>query len=87
MITQKPRKTWDEEIREITAMRKAPTGKFRVLGVDSFTNPPFGEPFVLCDCETKEAAISMATAHGGPAIPHYVYDETGKYIFGVGTPS
>ncbi len=80
-------KTWDEQVQEIQEMRKAPPGKFRVLGVDSFSNPPLGELFVLCDCDTKDAAIAMATAHGGPMNPHCVYDQDGSYVFGAGSAS
>ena len=71
---------------QITEMRKAPAGKFRVLGVDAFANPPLGEPFVLADCDDKETAVQMAKSHGGPFNPHYVYDSDGKYIFGSGRP-
>ena len=79
--------TWDEQVKEIVEMQKAPPGKFRVLGVDSFANPPLGEPFVLCDCADRETAIQMARSHGGPFNPHYVYDENGTFIFDAGSKS
>jgi len=77
--------TFEEQINEILTMQKAPPGKFRALGVDSFANPPLGEPYVLCDCADKETAIQMAKNHGGPFNPHCVYDEAGAYIFGAGS--
>jgi hypothetical protein len=76
--------TFQEQVEEITAMQKAPPGKFRVLCVDTFPNPPIGDPFVLADCDTKQVAIDMAKAHGSADQPAYVYDDAGKYIFGAG---
>jgi hypothetical protein len=63
-----------------------PPGKFRVLGVDTFVNPPYGEPYVLADCDDKEEAIKMASAHGRPLESVYVYDGAGNYLFGSGKP-
>jgi hypothetical protein len=70
----------DISIQEVLAMQKAPPGKYRVLLVDTFANPPYGDPCVLADCDDKEAAVKLATAHGGPMLPCYVYDETGNCL-------
>ena len=56
--------------------------KFRVLSVDTFANPPYGDPAVLADCDTKEDAIKLATAHGRKMEACYVCDSAGKYLFG-----
>jgi hypothetical protein len=71
----------DLEITKILEMQKAPAGKFRVLCVDTFANPPYGEPFVLADCDDKEAAITLAKAHGAPMQPAYVYDSDSKCVY------
>ena len=72
--------TFEEEVAAILEMQKAPPGKFRVLCVDSFSNPPLGEPFVLADCDNKEAAREMAKAHRSEFQEACVYDENGHYI-------
>jgi hypothetical protein len=76
--------TFAEQIEEIVAMQKAPPGRFRVLVVDSFSNPPFGEPFVIADCDDKDTATKLAMAHGSNFQPTYVYDDQGGYLFGAG---
>ena len=61
-------------------MQKAPTGKYRVLCVDTFSNPPLGDAFVLADCDTKDAAIAMAKAHATDFQPAYIYDDKGRFL-------
>ena len=68
------------EIENVLRMQKAPPGKYRVLLVDTFANPPYGDPCVLADCDSKEAAIKLATAHGRSMEPAYVYDENGRLL-------
>ncbi len=36
-------------IKEALAIQKGPPGKFRVLCVDTWEEPPVGDPFVLAD--------------------------------------
>lgn len=62
----------------------APPGKFRVLGVDTFEGP-FAD-YIIADCDDKETAIKLATAHGGEMSPVYVYDELGRFLFSAGRP-
>ena len=78
--------TFEEQVGEIVAMQKAPPGKFRVLGVDTFANPPLGEPYVIGDCDDKKTAIKLASAQGGLMNPVYVYDSEGRFVFGAGRP-
>jgi hypothetical protein len=64
--------------------RKAPPGKFRVLGVDTFEGP--FEDYLIADCDTKEKAIDLAKKHGADMNPTYVYDSAGKLLFNAGKP-
>ena len=59
---------------------KAPAGKFRVLGVDTFSGP--FEDYLIADCDSKETAIQLAEAHGGEMTR--VYDDSGKFLFAAG---
>ena len=51
--------------------RKAPHGKFRVSGVDTFAGP--FEDYLIADCDSKETAIELAKEHGG--IKHEADEE------------
>lgn len=56
----------------------APSGKFRVLGVDTFEGP--FEDFLIADCDDKETAINLAKSHTAEMQPCYVYDDAGKLV-------
>lgn len=60
---------------------KAPEGKFRVIGVDTFD----GTDWIYGDYDTKEAAIKLANEKGGTMLKTHVYDDQGKHIHGAGT--
>jgi hypothetical protein len=60
---------------------KAPKGKFRVVGVDTFD----GTDWVDGDYDTKEDAFEAAKKAGGTMLKTHVYDDTGKHIFEAGT--
>lgn len=62
----------------------APTGKYRLVGVDCFVGP--FEDYLVGDFDNREDAIKVATAHGGKMKPHYVYDDEGKLVFSAGKP-
>jgi len=64
--------------------QKAPPGKFRVLGVDTFSGP--FEDYLIADCDSKETAIALAKKHGGSMNPTYVYDWEGDMLFTAGKP-
>lgn len=65
----------------MTRIFKAPKGKFRVIGVDTFSH----EDWVQGDFDTKDAALACADAHGGEMTKMHVYDATGKHIGEAGT--
>lgn len=75
--------TFSKQVAAILEMQKAPSGKFRVLGVDLFTNAPLGDSFVIADCDDEESAFKMARAHGTESQPAYVYNANGKYLYGI----
>lgn len=54
---------------------KAPKGKFRVVGVDTFEGPR--ADYLIGDYDTQEEAEAMATKRGGVMNPTYVYDDKG----------
>jgi hypothetical protein len=60
---------------------KAPTGKFRVIGVDTFD----GTDWVYGDFNTKEEAIELANKKGRIMLKTHVYDDQGKHIHEAGT--
>jgi hypothetical protein len=62
----------------------APSGRFRLVGVDTFRGP-FCD-FLAGDFDNREDAIAEATARAGRLQPFYVYDDTGKLVFSVGRP-
>lgn len=61
--------------------RKAPKGKFRVIGVDTFD----GGDWVSGDFSTKEEAINHAVIKGGQMTKMHVYDDLGRHIYDAGT--
>jgi hypothetical protein len=60
---------------------KAPKGKFRVIGVDTFSN----EDWVYGDYNSLNEAKKFAQEKGGNMNMVYVYDDQGNYKFGAGT--
>lgn len=61
--------------------RKAPKGKFRVVGVDTFD----GGDWLEGDFSTKEEAISHAVTKGGQMTKMHVYDDQGEHLHEAGT--
>ena len=68
---------------------RAPLGKFRVIGVDTFDGEDWiyfvGEDWIYGDYDTKEEAINLANEKGGNMLKTHVYDEKGKHIHEAGT--
>ena len=62
---------------------KAPKGKFRVVGVDTFEGP-FAD-YLIGDFDTKKEALTAAQAHGGTMNKTYVYTDDGLRIGNFGT--
>jgi len=60
---------------------KAPEGKFRVVGVDTFD----GTDWVNGDYATLEIAKDMARERGGTMLKFHVYDDQGNHLFEAGT--
>lgn len=61
--------------------RTAPKGKYRVIGVDTFSN----EDWVYEDFKSKLEAIKFANSKGGNMNMVYVYDDKGNYVHHAGT--
>ena len=61
--------------------RKAPAGKFRVIGVDTFD----GGDWVQGDFDTKDEALRVAQEKGGEMTKMHVYDERGHHVGQAGT--
>jgi hypothetical protein len=59
----------------------APSGKFRVVGVDTFDH----DDWVQGDYDTKEAALAAAKANGGVMLKMHVYDDKGRHLGQAGT--
>jgi hypothetical protein len=66
---------------DINFSRKAPKGKFRVIGVDTFD----GGDWLDEDCKTLDEAIKLANQKGGQMTIMYVYDDEGNYKHKAGT--
>ena len=60
---------------------KAPKGKYRVIGVDTFDR----SDWVYGDYKTKEEAINLATTKGEQMLKTHVYDDKGNHLFSGGT--
>jgi hypothetical protein len=63
----------------------APRGRFRVVGVDTFSGPY--EDYLIGDCADKDEAVAIAAKHGRRLNPCYVFDSNGRCIFSAGSPS
>lgn len=61
--------------------RKAPKGKFRVIGVDTFD----GGDWVQGDFDTLEKAKEIADEKGGTMTKMHVYDDNGRHVYDAGT--
>ncbi len=55
---------------------KAPKGKFRVIGVDTFD----GVDWIEGDFDTKEQALECAHKKGGEMLVTHVYDDNGNHV-------
>ena len=62
---------------------KAPPGKFRVIGVDTFEGPFADYPIAVVD--TLAEAQELVKIHGGEMNPVYAYDDTGKLVAQAGS--
>ncbi len=62
---------------------KAPKGKFRVIGVDTFDRD--GSDWIEGDFKTKEEALKVAKEKGGTMLKTHVYDDKGNHIGEGGT--
>lgn len=60
---------------------KAPKGKFRVVGVDTFSH----EYWVYGDYNALQEATDFAKLKGSNMNMVYVYDDKGEYKFHAGT--
>lgn len=60
---------------------KAPNGKFRVIGVDTFDNTDW----ISGDYDTYLQAVDIAKTIGGKMLKSHVYDDQGKHVFETGT--
>ncbi len=63
--------------------RKAPNGKFRVVGVDTFD----GGDWLVGDFDTLVIATSHVNEHtkGKQMLIMHVFDDTGSHIYKAGT--
>lgn len=59
---------------------KAPKGKFRVIGVDTFD----GTDWIDGDFKTKEEAFAKANSKGGEMLKTHVYDDKGNHLHDAG---
>jgi len=60
---------------------KAPKGKFRVVGVDTFD----GGDWIEGDFKSKEQAIKCANSKGGEMLKTHIYDDKGNHVGEAGT--
>lgn len=65
----------------MAATLKAPKGKFRVVGVDTFD----GGDWVEGDFKTKDLAFDHANKRGGEMLMMHVYDDKGNHLKQAGT--
>ncbi len=59
---------------------RAPDGKFRVVGVDTFD----GTHWVYGDYTSREDAIAKARTEGGEMLKTHVYDDKGVHLYEAG---
>ena len=64
-----------------TVELKAPKGKFRVVGVDTF----FHEDWVYGDYDTIEEALQVVKDKGGTMNKTHAYDDQGNHLGQAGT--
>ena len=62
-------------------MLKAPKGKFRVVGVDTFAH----EDWIVGDFADEKTAIETAKAKGGVMTKMHVYDDRGHHLAQAGS--
>jgi hypothetical protein len=62
---------------------KAPKGKFRVVGVDTFEG--FDADYLIGDYDTIEEARKVCTERGGVMNSCYVYDDSGMQLAEAGS--
>lgn len=62
---------------------KAPTGKFRVVGVDTFEGPK--AEYLIDDYDTRWKAKMACDIHGGSMNPCYLYDDRGVCLYKTGS--
>lgn len=60
---------------------KAPLGKYRVVGVDTFD----GTDWIEGDFDFLNEAIRLAKSKGGEMLKTHVYNDQGKHMFDAGT--
>lgn len=60
---------------------KAPSGEFRVIGVDTFD----GTDWIYGDYQTYSEAVKVAQDKGGVMLKTHVYDDQGRHVFEAGT--
>lgn len=65
----------------ISLILKAPSGKYRVIGVYTFD----GTDWIEGDFDTEKEAIKCAKKIGGEMLKMHVYDDKGTHIFDAGT--
>ena len=62
---------------------KAPKGKFRVIGVDTFDQE--GSDWIEGDFKTQEDAFAKARSAGGEMTKTHVYNDKGIHVYEAGT--
>src|SRR5262249_59854298 len=58
---------------------KAPRGKFRVVGVDTFEGPD--ADYLIEDADSLKKARQLADQNVGDMNPTYVYDDKGEHVY------
>jgi hypothetical protein len=64
----------------MTVQLKAPSGKFRTVGVDTFDRTDW----VDGDFDTLEEAKERARILGGTMLKTHVYDDAGRHLYEAG---
>jgi protein-tyrosine phosphatase len=63
--------------------RKAPKGKFRIVGVDTFSNDDWHEKDVATLQKAKK--FIEEKTKGQQMLKYYIYDENGRFVADAGT--